>query len=88
MSEMTRLKQQARNHYISEDGKTEIFVRRSGSKVKEGNFGGGNWKFSPKHADMMPHQETFAIFVNGERAADGLFEEDIKSELRRLRFQI
>jgi hypothetical protein len=84
---MIQLKQISRGHFRSEDPAVEVFIRSSGQKINNKNAS-GNWKFSSKHCDMMPHQEIFTIIINGELRARDIFEDDIPSSLRNLGYQI
>jgi hypothetical protein len=84
---LINLKRISRNHFLSEDEKTEIFVRQSGSKVREGKFSGG-FKFSTQHGTMLPHETTYYISVNGDLRCSDVFEDEIPDQLRLLGYKI
>jgi hypothetical protein len=78
----------SRHHFLSEDESTEIFIKPCGSRVNDKKMGSGAWRFSSRHGDMMPHQPAYSIFVNGDRRADDLFEEDVERALLSLGFKV
>lgn len=82
-----KLTQVSKYHWVNDDKTIEVIIRQTGRKVRENKFGGGTWHFSSKHADMMPHEATFSIFINNEVKARDVFEEDIRQNLKNLGFQ-
>lgn len=72
--------------YVSADGKNEILLKTSGLKVDEKGFVRGPFRFSSKHAAMMPHRECFNVLINGKVKATDLFEDEVWAFLKKLGF--
>ena len=80
---MKELKRISRSVLQDEVGEIEVVIKSDGRKFRNGKFSGA-FSYSSQHADMMPMEETFSITVNGDRAVNDLFEDEIQPALRKM----